>query len=165
MPIFRVKSVKIYTGQKNLHWRRRPRRRQLSGMSRWWWRKDDPANADDGDEHMDHTGKWDQLHIWWWWGWWYLLWSFWKDNDTDDESDGDEHIARADGTSCTSAKSHCSSQWYASDTNGFGSHHLYHIKTGITDSTPPTTPQKKIFCKNHNVIPFFGTLSLFSKKK
>ena len=32
MPIFRVKSVKIYTGQKNLHWRRRPRRRQLSGM-------------------------------------------------------------------------------------------------------------------------------------
>ena len=33
MPIFRVKSVKIYTGQKNLHWRRRPRRRQLSGMA------------------------------------------------------------------------------------------------------------------------------------
>ena len=33
MPIFRVKSVKIYTGQKNLHWRRRPRRRQLSGMN------------------------------------------------------------------------------------------------------------------------------------
>ena len=33
MPIFRVKSVKIYTGQKNLHRRRRPRRRQLSGMS------------------------------------------------------------------------------------------------------------------------------------
>ena len=32
MPIFRVKSVKIYIGQKNLHWRRRPRRRQLSGM-------------------------------------------------------------------------------------------------------------------------------------
>ena len=32
MPIFRVKSVKIYTGQKNLHWQRRPRRRQLSGM-------------------------------------------------------------------------------------------------------------------------------------
>ena len=32
MPIFRVKSVKIYTGQKNLHWRRQPRRRQLSGM-------------------------------------------------------------------------------------------------------------------------------------
>ena len=32
MPIFRVKSVKIYTSQKNLHWRRRPRRRQLSGM-------------------------------------------------------------------------------------------------------------------------------------
>ena len=29
MPIFRVKSVKIYTGQKNLHWRRQ---RQLSGM-------------------------------------------------------------------------------------------------------------------------------------
>ena len=29
---FRVKSVKIYTSQKNLHWRRRPRRRQLSGM-------------------------------------------------------------------------------------------------------------------------------------
>ena len=33
MPIFRVKSVKIYTGQKNLHWRRRPRRRQLSGVT------------------------------------------------------------------------------------------------------------------------------------
>ena len=33
MPIFRVKSVKIHTGQKNLHWRRRPRRRQLSGMT------------------------------------------------------------------------------------------------------------------------------------
>ena len=32
MPIFRVKSVKIYTGQKNLHWRRQPRQRQLSGM-------------------------------------------------------------------------------------------------------------------------------------
>ena len=32
LPIFRVKCVKIYTGQKNLHWRRRPRRRQLSGM-------------------------------------------------------------------------------------------------------------------------------------
>ena len=32
LPIFRVRSVKIYTGQKNLHWRRRPRRRQLSGM-------------------------------------------------------------------------------------------------------------------------------------
>ena len=32
LPIFRVKSVKIYTCQKNLHWRRRPRRRQLSGM-------------------------------------------------------------------------------------------------------------------------------------
>ena len=32
MPIFRVKSVKIYTCQKNLHLRRRPRRRQLSGM-------------------------------------------------------------------------------------------------------------------------------------
>ena len=29
LPIFRVKSVKIYTGQKNLHWRRQ---RQLSGM-------------------------------------------------------------------------------------------------------------------------------------
>ena len=29
MPIFRVKSVKIYTGQKNLHWRRQW---QLSGM-------------------------------------------------------------------------------------------------------------------------------------
>ena len=29
MPIFRIKSVKIYTGQKNLHWRRQ---RQLSGM-------------------------------------------------------------------------------------------------------------------------------------
>ena len=34
MPIFRVKSVKIYTCQKNLHWRRRPRRRQLSGMKK-----------------------------------------------------------------------------------------------------------------------------------
>ena len=32
MPIFRVKSVKIYTGQKNLHWRRQPCQRQLSGM-------------------------------------------------------------------------------------------------------------------------------------
>ena len=32
MPIFRVKSVKNYTGQKNLHWRRQPRQRQLSGM-------------------------------------------------------------------------------------------------------------------------------------
>ena len=32
MPIFRVKSVKIYTGQKNLHWRRQPRQWQLSGM-------------------------------------------------------------------------------------------------------------------------------------
>ena len=32
MPIFRVKSVKIYTGQKNLQWRRQPRQRQLSGM-------------------------------------------------------------------------------------------------------------------------------------
>ena len=32
MPIFRVKSVKIYTGQKNLHWRRQPRQRQLWGM-------------------------------------------------------------------------------------------------------------------------------------
>ena len=34
MPIFRVKSVKIYTGQKNLHWRRR---RQLSGMCIRWY--------------------------------------------------------------------------------------------------------------------------------
>ena len=35
MPIFRVKSVKNYTGQKNLPWRRQPRQprqRQLSGM-------------------------------------------------------------------------------------------------------------------------------------
>ena len=32
MPIFRVKSVKIYTGQKNLHWRRQWRQWQLSGM-------------------------------------------------------------------------------------------------------------------------------------
>ena len=32
MPIFRVKSVKIHTGQKNLHWRRQPRQWQLSGM-------------------------------------------------------------------------------------------------------------------------------------
>ena len=35
MPIFRVKSVKIYTDQKNLHWRRQPRQRQLSGMNPW----------------------------------------------------------------------------------------------------------------------------------
>ena len=34
MPIFRVKSVKIYTGQKNLHWRRQWRQWQLSGMFR-----------------------------------------------------------------------------------------------------------------------------------
>ena len=33
MPIFRVKSVKIYTGQKNLHWRSQWRQWQLSGMS------------------------------------------------------------------------------------------------------------------------------------
>ena len=32
MPIFRIKSVKIYTGQKNLHWRRQWRQWQLSGM-------------------------------------------------------------------------------------------------------------------------------------
>ena len=32
MPIFCVKCVKIYTGQKNLHWRRQPHQRQLSGM-------------------------------------------------------------------------------------------------------------------------------------
>ena len=32
MPIFRVKSVKIYTSQKNLHWRRQWRQWQLSGM-------------------------------------------------------------------------------------------------------------------------------------
>ena len=32
MPIFCVKSVKIYTGQKNLHWRRQWRQWQLSGM-------------------------------------------------------------------------------------------------------------------------------------
>ena len=32
MPIFRVKSVKIYTGPKNLHWRRQWRQWQLSGM-------------------------------------------------------------------------------------------------------------------------------------
>ena len=35
MPIFRVKSVKIYTGQKNLHWRRQWRQWQLSGMVVW----------------------------------------------------------------------------------------------------------------------------------
>ena len=35
MPIFRVKSVKIYTGQKNLHWRRQWRQWQLSGMQIW----------------------------------------------------------------------------------------------------------------------------------
>ena len=34
MPIFRVKSAKIYTGQKNLHWRRQ---RQLSGMLTYRW--------------------------------------------------------------------------------------------------------------------------------
>ena len=34
MPIFSVKSVKIYTGQKNLHWRRQWRQWQLSGMPR-----------------------------------------------------------------------------------------------------------------------------------
>ena len=94
------------------------------------------------------------LHIWWWWWGWYLLWSFWKNDDTDDESDGDEHNARADGTSCTSAKSHCSSQCYASDTNGFGSHHLYHIKTGITDSTPPPPPKKRFFAKTIMSYPF-----------
>ena len=33
MPIFRVKSVKIYTGQKNLHWQRQWRQWQLWGMS------------------------------------------------------------------------------------------------------------------------------------
>ena len=33
MPIFRVKSVTIYTGRKNLHWRRQPRQRQLSGIN------------------------------------------------------------------------------------------------------------------------------------
>ena len=32
MPIFRVNSVKIYTGQKNLHWRRQWRQWQLWGM-------------------------------------------------------------------------------------------------------------------------------------
>ena len=36
MPIFRVKSVKIYTGQKNLHWRRRWRRWQLWGMNTFY---------------------------------------------------------------------------------------------------------------------------------
>ena len=36
MPIFRVKSVKIYTGQKNLHWRRQWRQWQLSGMFCGW---------------------------------------------------------------------------------------------------------------------------------
>ncbi len=33
MPIFRFKSVKIYTGQKNLHWRRQWRQWQLWGMT------------------------------------------------------------------------------------------------------------------------------------
>ena len=32
MPIFCVKSLKIYTGQKNLHWRHQWRQWQLSGM-------------------------------------------------------------------------------------------------------------------------------------
>ena len=36
MPIFRVKSVKIYTGQKNLHWRRQWRQWQLLGMLVTW---------------------------------------------------------------------------------------------------------------------------------
>ena len=36
MPIFRVKSVKIYTGQKNLHWLRQWRQWQLSGMEIRW---------------------------------------------------------------------------------------------------------------------------------
>ena len=35
MPIFRIKSVKIYTGQKNLHWRRQWRQWQLSGMPQY----------------------------------------------------------------------------------------------------------------------------------
>ena len=43
MPIFRVKSVKIYTGQKNLHWRRQWRQWQLWGMTvgmkTWLWGK------------------------------------------------------------------------------------------------------------------------------
>ena len=39
MPIFRVKSVKIYTGQKNLHGRRPWRPWQISGM--WYWREID----------------------------------------------------------------------------------------------------------------------------
>ena len=47
MLIFRVKSVKIYTGQKNLHWRRRPRRRQLSGMA--LRTLDDPACKQEKD--------------------------------------------------------------------------------------------------------------------
>ena len=33
LPIFHVKSVKIYTSQKSLHWRRQPRQWQLSGMN------------------------------------------------------------------------------------------------------------------------------------
>ena len=36
MPIFRFKSVKIYTGQKNLHWRRQWRQWQLWGMCIRW---------------------------------------------------------------------------------------------------------------------------------
>ena len=43
MPIFRVKSVKIYTGQKNLHWRRQ---RQLSGMI------DQDDKLDNGDDDV-----------------------------------------------------------------------------------------------------------------
>ena len=37
MPIFRVKSVKIYTGQKNLHWRHQWRQWQLWGMHSATW--------------------------------------------------------------------------------------------------------------------------------
>ena len=43
MPIFRVKSVKIYTGQKNLHWRHQ---QQLSGMWGGWVTGADGFNYD-----------------------------------------------------------------------------------------------------------------------
>ena len=48
---FHVQSGKIYTGQKNLHWRRRPRRRQLSGMIR----NGDTRHGD--DDHQDVNFK------------------------------------------------------------------------------------------------------------
>ena len=37
-------------------------------------------------------------------------------------------------------------------------------KQALLTPPPPPPPHKKIFCKKHNGIPFFGTLSFFSKK-